>query len=373
MGCPVGKGGLPFYLPVGREWKDLLVEGRSGNRGRGRKRDGLPVRGAMMKSLLILLLLGGDDTGLRKRSIHPLHCRVVSEFRPGSDPVYSVQYSSDGRRLLTSGDGASIGIWSAVTLQRIGKLELQSGRIQHAVFSGDGKKVISVSTLDRSASVHEVGESRAQRRFRNVVAYFQTASLDPKGEIAALSLVNRYCVLVDVETGEERARLKGHRRNVSAIAFSRDGKRLATGGGKTVRIWDVETGAQIRLLEGHSKNVYALAFGPHGKILVSGSLDGTARIWNLPSGTPRAVLSPHTRYVSSVAVSPDRRWVVTTAWDGDLRFWNCRTGQRVRRVDAHRGTAWSSSFHPDGRRLATAGRDGRVLIWGMGAGEKKER
>jgi len=78
--------------------------------------------------------------------------------------------------------------------------------------------------------------------------------------------------------------LKGHSGQVVSVAFSPDGKRLASGG-KTIKIWDTVTGKELLTLKGHSDGVRSVVFSLDGKRLASGSDDTTIKIWDIPEGT----------------------------------------------------------------------------------------
>ena len=98
---------------------------------------------------------------------------------------------------------------------------------------------------------------------------------------------------VDLPTGAERATLIGHRTEVLSLAFSPDGKTLATGGRDgTIKLWDVLAGER-RTLRGHSKLVKSIAFSPDGRNLLSGSWDWSAKIWDLATGQAMQTLTGH--------------------------------------------------------------------------------
>ena len=119
--------------------------------------------------------------------------------------------------------------------------------------------------------------------------------------------------------------LTGHTGAVFSVAFSPDGKTLASGSADhTIRLWDVATGSPIgQPLTGHTGTVLSVAFSPDGKILASGSVDDTIRLWDMFTGRPIGEpLTGHTRSVTSVAFSPDGRILASGSHDGTIRLWD---------------------------------------------------
>ena len=121
----------------------------------------------------------------------------------------------------------------------------------------------------------------------------------------------------DTQTGQELNSLSGHNNLVNGLAFSRDGRMLASGGfDSTIKLWDVSSGRELRTLMGHTGSIVALDFSPDGRFVVSGSDDGSARLWNTQTGVLLATL---------VSLNKGDDWLVVTPdglFDGSPGGWN---------------------------------------------------
>jgi len=154
---------------------------------------------------------------------------------------------------------------------------------------------------------------------------------------------------------------------VHAVAFSPDGRYLATGSNDPegfVQLWDCQTGKKIKTFDGHSQAVLSVAFSHDGSKLLTGSYDKTARLWDVQSGKQIESYQGHTWWVWSAAFSQDDKRVVTTSQDGTAIVWDTNTGKRLHPpFRGHRGPVYSGAFSPDGSRVVTGGYDHRILIW----------
>ncbi len=164
--------------------------------------------------------------------------------------------------------------------------------------------------------------------------------------------------------------LNGHQDWVQSIAFSADGKWLASGSlDKTIKLWVTASGALLGTLR-QSAAVNAVAISSNNTWIASGGDDGTVRLWEARTGKLLGALSGAEYAVYAVAFSPNAKLVAAAGKDRTVFVWDVESGKRVYTLEGHTGEIYVLGFSPDGKFLASAGADKTLRIWNLTNGQE---
>ncbi|KLU91451.1 hypothetical protein MAPG_09971 [Magnaporthiopsis poae ATCC 64411] len=197
-------------------------------------------------------------------------------------------------------------------------------------------------------------------------------AFSPDGRTLA-SASDKTVRLWNVASGTLWRTLQKHNGRVCAIAFSPDGKTLASGAhDNTVRLWNVVSGALQQTFQDHDDWVHGVAFSPDGKTLASASSDDTVRLWDVTSGALRQTLREHEHFVCAVAFSPDGKTLASTSFDKTVRLWDAASGALQQTLRRHDDIVCAVAFSPDGRTLASASNDRTIRFWDAATGALRQ-
>jgi WD40 repeat protein len=183
--------------------------------------------------------------------------------------------------------------------------------------------------------------------------------------------------LVDpnLKTPDGKPAAAAHISLVESLAYSPDGKTLATGSYQEVKLWDAEKGTVKQTLTGFADRVVALNYSSDGRYLATGggapTEDGEVKLFEAASGKPVVDLkSPHSDTVLGVSFSPDNMKLATCGADKFVKVWEVPSGKFLKSFEGHTHHVLDVGWKPDGKLLASAGADNNVKVWDYEKGEQ---
>jgi WD40 repeat protein len=318
-----------------------------------------------------------------------------------SDKLTSLAFSPDGKTLASSSDDKTIKFWNFATGEQLRTIEGAEGGL---AFGPDGKIIVSggfggvaVWDVSSGAKLRDFSPNGADvvlspngriiasgkrlwdtstgaERFLETKGSVDAVAFSPDGKLLASGSSSEGTVkLLDVSTGAEARGMDAGIGIARSLAFSPNGKLLA-GAGSTgygggakgmIKLWEVSTGAELRRIETGIHSVNTVAFSPDGKLLVSAGRQNSVKLWVVSTGAALAALDG---YFSPVAFSSDGSILATGNGDSTIKLWDLTTRSDVGALKGHPDFVSSAAFSLDGKTLAAGSRDGTVRLWDVSTG-----
>jgi WD40 repeat protein len=322
--------------------------------------------------------------------------QVIFTFQGHASRIDSMAFSVDSKRLASGSRDQTIRIWDLQTGEGIRTLRGHPPSI--LAFSPDGTRVASVGQVSSGGEkvggevkVWDAQKAPETLTLKGINRQVAGSVGDPcvvfSQDLSRVAGISYKTVKVwDARNGQETLTLKGHTDNVYCVAFSSDGKYMASGdSGRrnavhspgVVKVWDAQTGQELHTLKGHITSVRSVAFSPNGKRLASASEDRTVKVWDTQTGqelfSPTLTEPQFKIYVPpSVAFSPDGKRLAGLAGGaagGGLSVWDAQTGNQIMALQGSNVPLAPLVFSPDGKHLAGVSWE-RVKVWDAQTGQE---
>ncbi|MDZ8140386.1 MAG: NACHT domain-containing protein [Nostoc sp. DedQUE04] len=298
----------------------------------------------------------------RANLIDSIFCETFSN-------IQTVEFSPDGKTFATGDSKGEIRLWQVTDNQQILICKGHTNWVRAVTFNPNGKMLASGSE-DHTVKLWDIHTGQCLKTLQGHTKHVSSVAFNPTAQTLASSSHDGTIIIWQIDTGKYLTDLQyGDGDIVKSVTFSPDGKKLLSGGGKTVKLWDVNTSQCLKTFKGHTDWIWSVAFSPDGQTVVSSSNDHTIRLWDINTAECIKILSGHTHWVRSVAFSPNGQMLASSSEDRTVKLWDILMSRCLYTFEEHTDSVRAVAFSPDGKTLMSGGHDEKVNLWDINTGQ----
>jgi len=300
--------------------------------------------------------------------------KLFTAYRKHSAAVLHIAWSPDGKKIASASSDKTVHIWSATSKNPTLIYRNHTKPVSAVDWSPDGSRIVSGS-WDTTVQVWHVQTGRKLLTYRGFSREVSAVAWSPDGKYIASGSWDTTVQVRQAESGSRLFTYSGHTTPVHAVAWSPalsdGGRRIASASGadvnadvdNTVQIWNALTGDNPLIYRDHFYFVNAVAWSPDGRKIASASADTNVQVWSAATGSNVLTYRGHTSTVNAVAWSPNGKLIASASDDRTVQIWDATTGETIFTYRGHAKEVSSVAWSPNGLRIASAGYDTMVHVW----------